>query len=138
MSNGYFQSPCRKRVTTRPADLDQNDLLIDVTASPGEDPGTFDISVTISAKNTFGDIQSIVGVDDVYLFDQTTGEPEPVGETTSEVDEGVLSISSVGVEQTESNVTSIWKVLLEGLEVVTKDGATHTIPAVTKTFSSPL
>ncbi len=137
-NNGYFQTPCRKRIITRPVDLDPTDLLIEVTSSPGSDPGTFDIQASLKAKKGFGDIASISDVDSVSLFDTIVGEPSPIGSVDTTLSEGVLLLSVEGVEQTEDNVNSTWKFVFNDLQVVSKDGQTHTIPSITKTFPSPL
>ena len=140
MSNGYFQSPCRKRVTSRQADLDGGDFSLNVVATPGEDPGTFDVTATLKPKPNFGDVEGFVTAGDATLFDALNSE-SPSGTVAGPNNTGVpgaLSITFAGVEQTENNVSSTWLLVMANVEVTAKDGQTFTIPSLSKTFPSPL
>lgn len=140
MSNGYFQSPCRKRLVSRAIDLDANDFKLTVTANPGGDEGEFDINIILSPKPNFGDIQSITGSGNASLYD-AVGAETGVGNDLGPNNNGTpdqLELSFTEVAQSESNVGNTWQVIIDDLEVVTKDGATHTIPTLIKTFPSPL
>lgn len=139
-TNGYFQTPCRKRVSTRQVDLEGNDFNINVVAEPGEEEGFFDITATLSPKSIFGDVGEIVTAGNATLFDS------PASESAAGTDAGPntdgtpasLELFFEGVEQTEANVSSSWKLVVANVQVVAKDGQTFTIPVLTKTFPSPL
>lgn len=140
MSNGYFQSPCRKRLVTRASDLDANDLKLTVTAEPGEEEGTFDISAVLAPKPNFGDIQGFDTAGNASIYDEVGSETAvgtDAGPNTAGTPE-TLELLFQGVEQTESNVGNTWQLVIANLQVTTKDGATHTIPSLVKTFPSPL
>jgi len=140
MSNGYFQSPCRKRISTRASDLDANDLNLLVTAEPGEDEGTFDITATLKPKANFGDIEGFETAGNASLFD-ALGSETAVGTDAGPNTDGTpetLQVTFSGVEQTESNVGNTWLLVIANVQVTTKDGQTHTIPSLSKSFPSPL
>lgn len=140
MSNGYFQNPCRKRITTRLSDLDANDLNLSVTAEPGEEEGTFDITATLTPKPNFGDIQGFVTAGTASLFDAVGSETAvgtDVGPNTGGTPES-LQVTFAGVEQTETNVSNTWLLVIANVQITAKDGQTFTIPSLSKTFPSPL
>ncbi len=140
MSNGYFQSPCRKRISTRETDLDGGDFSLNVVAAPGEDPGTFEVTATLKPKVNFGDVEGFVTAGDATLFDAVNSE-SPVGTVAGPNNNGVpgtLAITFSGVEQTENNVSSTWLLVIANVEITAKDGQTFTIPSLSKTFPSPL
>jgi hypothetical protein len=140
MSNGYFQSPCRKRVTTQQIDLDGGDFSLNVVAAPGETEGTFDVTATLKPKVNFGDVEGFVTAGDATLFDAVNSE-SPVGTAPGPNSNGVpaaLTVTFTGVEQTESNVNSTWLLVLANVEITAKDGQTFTIPSLSKSFPSPL
>ena len=140
MSNGYFQSPCRKRISARLTDLDSGDLSLAVAAAPGEEAGTFNITATFKPKLNFGDVQNFVTAGDATLYD--TADPEtPVGTAAGPNSTGVpgaLTVSFAGVPQTGNNVGNTWLLVIANVEVTAKDGQTFTIPSMSKTFPSPL
>ena len=140
MSNGYFQSPCRKRISTRQTDLDGSDFSLNVAAAPGEDPGTFDVTATLKPKVNFGDVEGFVTAGDATLFDAVNTET-PAGTAAGPNNNGIpgaFSITFSGVEQTENNVSSTWLLVIANVEITAKDGQTFTIPSLSKTFPSPL
>ncbi len=140
MNNGYFQSPCRKRVKTRPEDLDAQDFDLAASAVPGVDPGTFDITTVLSPKPYFGDVQGFASGGNATLFDAADAET-PAGTAAGPLNSGVpgaLSVVFTGVAQTPANVGNVWKLVIANLEVTAKDGQTFNIPALSKTFPSPL
>ena len=140
MSNGYFQSPCRKRISTRETDLDGGDFSLSVVAVPGEDPGTFDVTATLKPKVNFGDVEGFVTAGNATLFDAVNSET-PAGTVAGPNNTGVpgtLAITFSGVEQTENNVSSTWLLVIASVQVTAKDGQTFTIPSLSKTFPSPL
>ena len=140
MSNGYFQSPCRKRVTSRQTDLDGGDFSLNVVAAPGEDPGLFNVTATLKPKVNFGDVEGFLTAGDATLFDAVDSET-PAGTAAGPNANGVpgtLAVSFAGVTQTEGNVNSTWLLVIANVEVTAKDGQTFTIPSLSKTFPSPL
>ncbi|MCB0534429.1 MAG: hypothetical protein KDD14_19670 [Saprospiraceae bacterium] len=140
MSNGYFQHPCRKRISTRQQDLETGDFDLALNAVTGEAPGTFDITATLTPKPHFGDVQEFVTAGDATLFDTLDSEtpaatadgPNTTGTPTA------LILSFLAVEQTEANVNSLWKLVIANVQVKAKDGQTLTIPVFSKTIPSPL
>lgn len=138
MSNGYFQHPCRKRISTRQQDLNSDDLNITVTTEPGENPGTFNVMATLTPKPNFGDVAQLTNADAATLFDAPPSESSSYGYDSINSIEGALAISFAGVEQTEANVNNSWKLVIADLQIVAKDGQTFTIPTLSKTFPSPL
>jgi len=140
MPNGYFQSPCRKRLSTRQTDLDGGDFSLNVVAAPGTAPGTFDITAILKPKPNFGDVEGFVTAGNASLYDAADSET-PAGTTAGPNNSGVpgaLVITFAGVEQTANNVNSTWLLVLAGVEITAKDGQTFTIPTLSKTFPSPL
>ena len=140
MSNGYFQNPCRKRISTRQTDLNGGDFSLNVVAAPGETEGTFDVTATLKPKVNFGDVEGFVTAGDATLFDAVNSE-SPAGTVAGPNNIGVsgaLAITFAGVEQTENNVSSTWLLVLANVEITAKDGQTFTIPSLSKTFPSPL
>ncbi len=140
MSNGYFQSPCRKRVTSRQTDLDGGDFSLNVVAAPGENPGTFDVTATLKPKLNFGDVDGFVTAGDATLYDTVIPET-PVGVANGPNSTGVpgaLTVSFAGVAQTGNNAGNTWLLVITNLELTAKDGQTFTIPSLSKTFPSPL
>jgi hypothetical protein len=140
MSNGYFQNPCRKRITTRQTDLDGGDFSLSVVAAPGEDPGTFDVTATLKPKVNFGDVEGFVTAGNASLYDAPDSET-PAATAAGPNNTGVpgaLTLSFAGVAQTPGNVGNTWLLVIAGLEVTAKDGQTFTIPSLSKTFPSPL
>ncbi|MEZ4940603.1 MAG: hypothetical protein R3D58_07035 [Saprospiraceae bacterium] len=138
-NNGYFQSPCRKRVTTRQVDLDGNDFNVDVTAEPGGEEGIFNVNVTLTPKD-FGDVSGLTGADNATLFDSVDAESaagDYDGQNTDNTPAS-LTLQFEAVEQTEANVNSTWKIVVTDLQIITKAGQNMTIPILTKTFPSPL
>ncbi|MBL7797926.1 MAG: hypothetical protein JNJ90_15640 [Saprospiraceae bacterium] len=140
MSNGYFQNPCRKRITTRQTDLDGGDFSLSVVAAPGGDPGTFDVTATLKPKVNFGDVSGFVTAGNASLYDALDTET-PIGTALGPNTTGVpgaLSIVFPGVAQSVSNVGNTWLMVLANVEITAKDGQTFTIPSLSKTFPSPL
>ena len=140
MSNGYFQNPCRKRLHTRPQDLDGGDVQVVVGAVPGTAPGTFDITATLKPKPNFGDVSGFVTAGNASLYDALDTETPAgtaLGPNTTGVP-GALSIVFPGVAQSVSNVGNTWLLVLANVEITAKDGQTFTIPSLSKTFPSPL
>lgn len=134
----HFTSPCRKRLVARASDLSPKDFDISVVATPAS--GDFDIAVTITPVAHFGDVATITQSGNATVFD------DAVLESNATVDAGpnttgtpnALTIVAAGMSQTLTNVGNTWAVVFANLVVVTKDGATHTIASMRKTFPSPL
>jgi len=140
MSNGYFQSPCRKRIATRQTDLNGDDFVLSVTAAPGADAGTFDITATLKPKVNFGDVEGFLTAGNASLYDSLDSET-PAGSAPGPNVTGVpgtLQLSFAGVAQTPGNVGNTWLLVLANVEITAKDGQTFTIPALNKSFPSPL
>jgi hypothetical protein len=140
MSNGYFQNPCRKRLHTRPQDLDGGDVQVVVGAVPGTAPGTFDITATLKPKPNFGDVSGFVTAGNASLYDAPDSET-PTATAAGPNNTGVpgaLTLSFAGVAQTPGNVGNTWLLVIANVEITAKDGQTFTIPSLSKTFPSPL
>ena len=138
ISNGYFQTPCRKRIVTRLADLTEKDFELKVVATAAS--GNFDITCTLKPKKNFGDVKSITQSGNAVVYD------DAVAESNAKTDAGVnttgaptsLVIVGAAMAQTSTNVGNIWKVKFINLVVVGRNGQTFTIPSLIKTFPSPL
>jgi hypothetical protein len=138
--NGYFQSPCRKRLTTRQSDLDAGDFTLIVSAAPGAAAGQFDVSATLKPKSPFGDAQGLAGAGNISLFDAVDAEtPAGIapGPNNAAVN-GHLTVTFSAVAQTPANVGNTWMLAFANVQVLAKDGQTLTLPTLIKAFPSPL
>lgn len=87
MSNGYFQNPCRKRISTRQTDLDGGDFSLSVVAAPGEN-SNLRLHPHLKPKVNFGDVEGFVTAGDATLFDAVNSET-PAGTVAGPNNTGV-------------------------------------------------
>ena len=139
MNNGYFQHPCRKRLITRPQDVDSGDFSLRVTAQESSQIGLFDITVILTPKVYFGDVQAVLQSQSAALFDQADAEnPAALIALPVEGTEDGLTLNFEGIEPSTSNVANQWKIQITNLSLLAKDGQNITLPIFHKTFPSPL
>lgn len=139
-TNGYLNGPCRRRLTTRESELTNDDFVVSAVATE-DDPGEFDVVVTLSAKELFSDIEGFVTAGNANIYSDDAPEtsigtdagPNTTGQPTN------LQFTFQDVPQTVGNTGNTWTLVVANVQVNGKDGdSSFTLPVVRKTFPSPL
>lgn len=135
----YSAGPCSKRLVTREEDLDRNDFKVSVSASE-DAPGEFDVVVTIAKKDFWTDVDTFVTAGNATIYSDDAPETiigTDAGPNTDGAPDN-LQFTFEDVVQTVGNTGNTWTIVIPNLEITSKDGASHTIASITKTFPSPL